>query len=128
MSQKKPQVIEPFEDLTGVGAPIKKESREQYLQRRHQEEDETRSAFYREGIKGGLLYSGITATGVAAGVLLSKTFKKNVTWNIRTFIISSGFIAGFWIWGEKASMSVIQQRLYKEMDQYYNQPHENKKQ
>ncbi|KAN0003878.1 hypothetical protein ACTFIZ_010051 [Dictyostelium cf. discoideum] len=126
VENKKVEVTEPFEDLTGVGAPYKKESRSQYLERRHREEDETRSIFYKEGLKGGLIFSGVATTGIAAACFKSHTFKKSVTWNIRAFLVSSAFIAGFWIYGETASMKLMKQRVYDEMDQYYNHPNEKK--
>eukprot|EP01132_Coremiostelium_polycephalum_P001001 gene1001-1270_t len=120
--QKQQEEIPEFEDLTGLPAPRKNETVNQYFARRHEEQEETRLVFLKEGVKGGLLYSGTTAGGIALASFLSPRFRKALSWNIRTFIVSSGFVAGFWIWGETMSRQAINDRLYREMDQYYNQP------
>ncbi|EFA78688.1 hypothetical protein PPL_08149 [Heterostelium album PN500] len=128
MSQNKRVEREPFEDLSGPGAPVKKESQQQYFARRSQEEEESRQVFLRQGIKGGLIYTGVTAALVAAGTYFSPRIRQTLSWNIRAFIVSSGFVAGFWIYGETSSRQVIHNRLYKEMDQFYNQPHQQQQQ
>ncbi|GAM29208.1 hypothetical protein SAMD00019534_123840, partial [Acytostelium subglobosum LB1] len=120
MSNNNKKEIPPFEDLSGPEAPNRRETHEQYLKRREVEEREGKEVFLREGIKGGLLYTAVTASVVAVGSLISPKFRKTLSWNIRTFIVSSGFVAGFWIWGETRSRDLIHSRIYRDMDNFYN--------
>ncbi|KAF2072382.1 hypothetical protein CYY_006300 [Polysphondylium violaceum] len=116
------EIIEPFDDLSGVGAPFKRESEVDYFARRAREQEETRQVFLKEGIKGGIYVCAATAGFILAGSLISHKFRKTISYNIRTFIISSGFIAGFWVWGETASLKFIKSRLHNQMVRHYNEP------
>jgi len=121
---KQVEEIEPYDDLSGVGAPFKRESEKDYFARRAREEEETRQVFLKEGLKGGFYVCAATAGFILGASLISNKFKKTVSYNIRTFLISSGFIAGFWVWGETASLKFMKGRLHRQMEQYYNEPNE----
>ncbi|EGG20571.1 hypothetical protein DFA_00432 [Cavenderia fasciculata] len=126
MSSNKNNKAAAYEDLSGPSAPPpKKESTEQYFKRRENEMEETRGVFMKEGFKGGIIFTAVTSGCILGASLISPRFRQTLSWANRTFIISSGFVAGFWIYGETASHQFIHDRLAKEMDDYHKISNKN---
>ncbi|KYQ88438.1 putative FAM18-like protein [Tieghemostelium lacteum] len=74
--QQQPQqkVIEPYDDLSGVGAPFKTQTSAEYFTKRQKDLEETRKVFLSEGIKGATIFTLATSAAVFTGVFLCRHY------------------------------------------------------
>jgi len=84
--------------------------------------EECRTVFLQEGLKMGLLFGALSmAACMIAPRYMSPRALKAFPVNLRVFLTSAGFVAGFWAGGEPASNHCVRDPYKKPVERVFKE-------